>query len=272
MSSRTATLAALFAAVQFVSACGGGDDDDGAPAPAPVGSPAPAPAPAPNPPAAPTTISPLKTLVYDVARENDGTAFTGAGAVSDPTTSGASLSLGAAGTIVLTVDASSGFVITTPDYTVVNRFAGSVLMLCDATTTPGDSTARYVAVADSVAQGGVAPQAVTDAAALAGLRFFKMSNCSYQSATGAQGQNIAADADSLYLEFDAGGNASGNATTTYSAAEFNDMLANGSSVGGSRFAAWRFTVNGQDSIVLVELGDYDAGNQVPGFVKLWLPQ
>jgi hypothetical protein len=255
---RTAALALLFATAQLVAACGGGGDDDDA---------------APAPPSQPTTISPLKTLVYDVLREDDGTPFTGAGQVSDPTANGATLSLGAAGSIVLTVDQTgNGFSITTPDYLVVNRFAGSVLMLCDATATPGATTARYVAVSDSVAQGGVAAEAVSSVSALAGLRFYKMSNCSYQSATGAQGQSSAADADSLYLEFDANGDATSNATTTYTAAQFNQMLANGTSVGGSTFAAYRFTVDGQDSYVLVERGDYDAVNLVPGFVKLWLPQ
>jgi hypothetical protein len=187
--------------------------------------------------------------------------------------SGATLSLGAQGEIVLTVDSSNGFVITTPGYYVFSRYAGSVLMLCDATTTPGTSTTRYVAVASSVAAGGVAPEAVTSAAALVGLRFYKLFNCSYQSASGSQDQNAAANADSLHLDFDAAGNATSNAfTTTYAAAEFSDMLAHGSSVAGSGFAAYRFMIDGQSRIVLVEHSDYDAVNQSPGTVRLWLPQ
>jgi hypothetical protein len=290
LSSRAAVLAALFAAAQL-AACGGNDNDP-APAAAPVASPAPAPAPAPSAaptppaptppapaapapaaPAAPVTISPLKTLAYTVTGQADGTAPGAAGQVSEPTASGATLSLGAPGPIVLTVDNSSGFVITTPGYYVFNRYAGSVLMLCDAATTPGTSTARYVAVAASVAEGGVAPEAVTSAAALAGLRFYKLSNCAYQSATGSQDQNTAADADSLHLEFDGAGNATSNASTVnYTAAEFSEMLANGSSVAGSSFAAYRFVIDGQPRLVLVERGDYDAVNQTPGTLRLWLPQ
>jgi uncharacterized repeat protein (TIGR01451 family) len=276
LSSRAAVLAALFAAAQL-AACGGNDNDP-APAPAPVASPAPSPAPTPPapppPPAAPvTTISPLKTLAYTVSVPNDGTTPAAAGQVSDPTANGATLSLGAPGQIVLTVDNSNGFVITTPDYYVFNRYAGSVLMLCDAATTPGSSTARFVAVSASVAEGGVAPEAVTSAAALAGMRFYKLSNCAYQSAAGSQDQDVAADADSLQLEFDSAGNATSNAMTmTFTAAEFSDMLANGTSVGGLGFTAWRFTIDGQSRIVLVERSNYDAVNQTPGTVQLWLPQ
>lgn len=276
LSSRAAVLAALFAAAQL-AACGGNDNDP-APAPAPVASPAPSPAPTPPapppPPAAPvTTISPLKTLAYTISVPDDGTTPAAAGQVSDPTANGATLSLGAPGQIVLTVDNSNGFVITTPDYYVFNRYAGSVLMLCDAATTPGSSTARYVAVAASVAEGGVAPEAVTSAAALAGMRFYKLSNCAYQSAAGSQDQDVAADADSLQLEFDSAGNATSNAMTmTFTAAEFSDMLANGSSVGGLGFTAWRFTIDGQPRTVLVERSNHDAVNQTPGTVQLWLPQ
>jgi hypothetical protein len=270
LSSRTAVLAALFAAAQL-AACGGNDNEP-APTPAPVGSPAPTPPP--PPPAPPvTTISPLKILSYAVTGQADGTPPATSGQVSEPTTSGATLALGAQGQIVLTVDSSNGFVITAPGYYVFNRYAGSVLMLCDAATTPGTSTARYVAVAASVAEGGVAPEAVTNAAALAGQRFYKLSNCAYQSASGSQDQNTAADASSLHLDFDATGNATSTAmSTTYTAAEFSDMLANGTSVAGLGFTAWRFTIDGQPRIVLVERGDYDAVNQTPGMVQLWLPQ
>jgi hypothetical protein len=268
LSSRTAVLATLFAAAQL-AACGGNDNND--PAPAPVASPAPAPAPAPAAPV--TTISPLKTLTYAVTGQASGTAPAAAGQVSEPTTSGATLSLGDRGQIVLTVDNSNGFVITTPGYYVFNRYAGSVLMLCDAATTPGTSTARLVAVAQSVAAGGAAPEAVTSAAALAGSRFYKLANCSYQSASGSQGQNTAADADSLHLDFDAAGNATSNAMTmTFTAAEFSDMLANGSNIAGLSFTAWRFTIDGQPRTVLFERSDYDAVTQTPGIVQLWLPQ
>jgi hypothetical protein len=275
LSSRTAVLAALFAAAQL-AACGG-NDNDAAPAPAPVASPAPAQTP-PAPPTAPpvTTISPLKVLTYSVAGQADGTAPAGAGQVSAPSTTGATLSLGAQGSIVLTVDSSNGFVITTPDYHVVNRYAGSVLMLCDAATTPGTSAARYVAVAASVAEGGGAPAAVTSAAALAGLRLFKLSDCSYQSANGSQGQNTAADADSLFLEFDSNGNTSSNASdVTYSAAQFSALLAsgqNGPNDTGAQFAAYRFTIDSQPRTVIVERGRYDAADAATAFVRLWLPQ
>ena len=59
---------------------------------------------------------------------------------------------------------------------------------------------------------------------------------------------------------------------TYTAAEFSDMLATGSSVGGLGFTAWRFTINGQPRIVLVERSAYDAVKQTPAMVLLWLPQ
>jgi hypothetical protein len=278
--SRAAVLAALFAAVQL-AACGG-NDNSAAPTAAPVAAPSPSPAPAPvtTPPAAPlppaaavVTISPLKTLTY--ALTGPAAAGGDAGQVSAATASGATLSLGAAGQIVLAVDSSnSGFVVTTPDYLVVNRFAGSLLMLCDAAATPGTSAARYVAIATSVAAGGVAAEAVTRADALAGLRFFKLSDCAYQSGNGSQGQNTAADADSLVLEFDRSGNASSNAsTTTYSAAEFSDLLANGTTTAdGTHFAAYRFTIDGQPRTVIFERGRYDAGDAASGFVRLWLPQ
>ena len=277
LSSRSALLAALFAAAQL-AACGGNDTDP-APAPAPVAAsaptPGPAPAPAPTPAPTPTppvmTISPLKALTYTVAGRADGPAADGQ--VSAPTTSGATLSLGAQGSIVLTVDSSNGFVITTPDYLVVNRYAGSVLMLCDAAATPGTSAARYVAVAATVAEGGVAPATLTSAAALAGLRFFKLSDCAYQSANGSQGQNTAADADSLFLEFDSNGNTSSNASEAhYSAAEFSAMLASGANDAGAQFAAYRFTIDGQPRTVIVERGRYDAADAGSGFVRVWLPQ
>ena len=125
--------------------------------------------------------------------------------------SGATLSLGAQGQIVLTVDSSSnGFVISTPGYDVFNRYAGSVLMLCDAATTPGTSTSRYVAVAASVATGGAAAEAVTNAAALAG-KLLQVCQCSYPSANGSQEQNTAADSTTLRLDFDTAGNATSNA-------------------------------------------------------------
>jgi hypothetical protein len=265
LSSRNAVLAALFAAAQL-AACGGNDNDTAA-APAPVATPAPTPSPTPAPTA--TTISPIKVLTYAISGQADGAMSAGAGQVSAPTTTGATLPLGAQGAIVLTVDTSNnGFVITTPNYAVVNRYAGSVLMLCDATTTPGTTAARYVAVAASVAEGGAAPVALTSAAALAGLRFFKLSDCAYQSGSGSQGQNTAADADTLFLEFDSSGNASSNASdVNYSAAQFSAMLAS-----GSQFAAWRFTISGQPRTVLVERGRYDAADAGSGFVKLWLPQ
>jgi hypothetical protein len=286
LSSRAAVLAALFTAAQL-AACGGNDTDTGAAAPAPVASPAPAPAPAPTPPAppapptttpTPVTVSPLKALRYTLQGPADSGSGSGsdsgAGEVGAPTASGATLSLSGQRQITLVVDSSSnGFAITSPDYYVVSRYAGSVLMLCDPTTAAGTTTARYVAVASVAAQGGVAAEAVTSASALAGLRFFKLSNCSYQSGDGSQGQHIAADAESLQLEFDAGGNASSNALASgYSAAQFSDMLANRSSVDGSRFAAYRFMVDGQPRFVLVEHGTYDAS--IPGatFVRLWLPQ
>ena len=50
------------------------------------------------------------------------------------------------------------------------------------------------------------------------------------------------------------------------------MLAHGSSVGGLNFTAWRFTIDGQPRVVLVERSDYDTVNQTPGIVQLWLPQ
>jgi hypothetical protein len=273
LSSRSAALAALFAAAQL-AACGGNDTDT-APAAAPVASPAPAPAPTSAP--AVTTISPLKVLTYTIAGQADGASPAGAGQVSAPTTSGATLPLGAQGAIVLTVDRSNnGFVIATPDYSVVNRYAGSVLMLCDAATTPGTTAARYVAVAARVAEGGVAPQVLTSATALAGLRFFKLSDCAYQSGNGSQGQNTAADADTLFLEFDSSGNASSNASdVTYSAAQFSAMLSSGQdgpNDAGAQFAAYRFTIFGQPRSVIVERGRYDVADAATAFVRLWLPQ
>ena len=221
-----------------------------------------------------TTISPLKVLTYTVAGQADGTSPAGAGQVSAPTASGATLSLGAQSAIVLTVDSSNnGFVVTTPDYTVVNRYAGSVLMLCDAAAAPGASAARYVTVAASVAEGGTAPATLTSATALAGLRFFKLSDCAYQSGNGNQGQNTAADADTLFLEFDSSGNASSNASdVNYSAAQFSAMLAQGPNDAGAPFAAYRFTIDGQPRSVIVERGRYDAADAASGFVRLWLPQ
>jgi hypothetical protein len=221
-----------------------------------------------------TTISPLKVLAYTIAGQADGVVSADAGQVNAPTASGATLPLGAQGAVVLTVDRSnSGFVITTPNYTVVNRYAGSVLMLCDVATTPGTTAARYVAVAASVADGGVAPEALTSAAALAGLRFFKLSDCAYQSGSGSQGQNTAANAETLFLEFDGNGNASSNASEArYSAAQFSAMLTQGPNDAGSQFTAYRFTIDGQSRSVIVERGRYDAANAATAFVRLWLPQ
>jgi hypothetical protein len=271
LSSRSAVLAALFAAAQL-AACGGNDTDTAA-APTPLATPAPTP-PAPPPPAAVTTVSPLKVLTYTVTGQADGATSAGAGQVSAPNSSGATLSLGAQGAIELTVDSSNnGFVVTTPNYLVVSRYAGSVLMLCDAAATPGTTAARYVAVAASVAEGGVAAEVLTNAASLAGLRFFKLSDCAYQSGNGSQGQNTAASAETLFLEFDGNGNASSNASETgYSAAQFSAMLSSGPSDAGAQFAAWRFTIDGQPRSVIVERGRYDAADAASGFVRLWLPQ
>lgn len=281
-----AALAALFVAVQLLAACGGNDDDNnsgspngngaGAPVSAPAPSPAPAEAPAaaPSAPAAPTTISPLKALDYALEQpDGSGADFSGGGAVSEPTANGATLALGAAGSVVLTVDGSGDdLTITTPDYRVVSRFAGSLLMLCDISATPGDGAARAVAVAREVAAGGIAAEAVTDATLLAGLRFFKMGHCSYQ-ASGPQGQNSAADADTLSLAFDAAANATSPVfQREYSAAEFSAMLAEGSAIDGMRFGAWRFMVDGQAQYALVERIEADVANGVPALIQLWLPR
>jgi hypothetical protein len=279
LSSRAAALAALFAAAQL-AACGGNDTEKATAtaAPAPVASPAPAPAPTtPAPPATnplPVTGSPLKALQYTLQGPGDGNGDSSAGQVGAPTASSATLSLSGGRQTTLAVDTSNnGFAITSPDYYVVNRYAGAVLMLCDPTTAPGTTTAHYVAVASVAAQGGVAAEAVTSASALAGMRFFKLSNCSYQSGNGSQGQHDAANADTLQLEFDAGGNASSTALAgSYSAAQFSDMLASGSMLDGARFTAYRFMVDGQPQFALVERGTYDASNPDATFVRLWLPQ
>jgi hypothetical protein len=212
-------------------------------------------------------------LAYELKKEDDGTAApAGTGAISSPTTTGATLALGATGSAVLTVDPVAGpAAITTPDYLVVSRFGGSLVMLCDAATLPGDSVGRFVGVASSIAQGGLAPQPLTDAAALAGLRLVKMYNCSYHATDGPQRQNTAADAMTASIEFDTEANLTigGN---TWTAAQLSDMLANGTSVAGSRFTAWRFTVDGSPRVVLLQRGDYDATNNVAGFLRLWLPE
>jgi hypothetical protein len=263
---RAATLAVLFATVQLVACGGGGGDDDddvGAAPPPPVAAP----------PAQPQTISPLKALTYDVLTPTGSTDLGAAGAVSAPTASGATLSLGALGQTVLGVDTNGGFHVTSNDYLVVSRANGSVLMLCDATQTPGTSPARVVAVASSVAEGGLAATAVTDATQLAGQRFFKMADCTYVSGAGSQAQNDAATAETLTMDVDASGNMTSNAfTATFTAAEFSALLAGGATIDGSQFTAWRIVDDGVSSYVLVERGYDDPVNQIGGYVKLWLPE
>jgi hypothetical protein len=263
-SMRAATLAALFATVQLV-ACGGGDDDDDAGA-------APPP-PAAAPPSQPTTVSPLKALTYSVLAPTGSADLGAAGAVSAPTTTGATLSLGTLGTTVLGVDTSSGFEVTSNDYLVVARANGSILMLCDAAQVPGTTPARVVAVASSVAQGGLAASAVTDATQLAGQRFFKMADCAYVDGAGSQAQNDAATVDTLTMDVDASGNMTSNAfSATFTAAEFSALLAGGTTIDGSLFTAWRIDNDGEFSFVLVERGYADPVNQIGGYVKLWLPE
>jgi hypothetical protein len=265
-SMRAATLAALFATVQLV-ACGGGggddnNDDNGAAPPPPVAAP----------PSQPTTVSPLKALTYSVLAPAGSTDLGAAGAVSAPTTTGATLSLGALGSTVLGVDTGSGFDVTSNDYLVVARSNGSILMLCDAAPTPGTTPARAVAVASSVAQGGLAATVVTDATELAGQRLFKMADCSYVSGSGSQSQDDAATVDTLTMDVDANGNMTSNAfAATFTAAEFSALLAGGATADGTRFSAWRIDNDGEDSYVLVERGYDDPVNQIGGYVKLWLP-
>ena len=263
---RAATLAALFATVQL-AACGGGggddNDDAGAAPPPPVAAP----------PAQPQTISPLKALTYSVLTPSGSADLGAAGAVSAPTASGATLSLGNLGQTVLGVDTGGGFHVTSNDYLVVSRANGSVLMLCDATPTPGSSPARVVAVASSVAQGGLAATAVTDATQLAGERFFKLADCAYASGTGSQQQNAAADAQTLSMDFDASGNMSSDAmVATYTAAEFSALLGGATASDGSRFSAWRIDNAGVASYVLVERGYADPVTAAGGYVRLWLPE
>lgn len=51
------------------------------------------------------------------------------------------------------------------------------------------------------------------------------------------------------------------------------MLAQGTpSAEGSRFAAYRFTIDGQARVLIVERGLYDAADAASGFIRLWLPQ
>jgi hypothetical protein len=264
-SMHAATLAALFATVQLVACGGGGDGDDDAGA-------APPP-PAAAPPSQPTTVSPLKALTYSVLAPSGSADLGAAGAVSSPTTTGATLSLGTLGSTVLGVDTAGGFDVSSNDYLVVARSNGSILMLCDTAQTPGTTPARVVAVASSVAQGGLAATVVTDAADLAGQRFFKMADCAYVAGTGSQHQNDAATVDTLTMDIDASGNMTSNAfAATFTAAEFSALLAGGATIDGSRFSAWRIDNDGEDSYVLVERGYDDPVNQIGGYVKLWLPE
>ena len=114
---------------------------------------------------------------------------------------------------------------------------------------------------------------VSNAAALAGQRFYKLSACAYQSRLGSQGQNTAADADTLSLDFDSSGNASSTSfEPTYSAAQVNVLLAGAMSVNGMRWSAYRLLIDGMPKNVIIDRGDYDSASNTGGALRLWLQE
>jgi hypothetical protein len=216
-----------------------------------------------------------------VLRYDDGYPFTPDGAITDSTPSGGTLRLGnrfatVFETVLNVTDASSfAMTATSADYYVVQRYAGSVLMLCDPTTQPGSTKARYVSMAAVVESGGHAYTNVTDTASLAGKTFYAMGNCSYLAPiAGPQFQNTAHDSNTLRLTFDANGDvfrSDYNVGPIYSAANFNLMLG-GTYYNNWSYGAFRFNVNGVERIVIVERNTHDEINVVDGFVRLWLPE
>lgn len=202
-----------------------------------------------------------------------------AGAVTDRTAAGGTLDLGAttnggahAFTHLEVVDATSfSMTASAADFHVVNRLQGGVLMLCDATTTPGSSLARYVAVALQADSGGSAATAVTDVAVLAGKKFYELRDCAYaDTAGGSQGQSAAHDVQTNSLSIAANGDVSiASIGAAYSAANLQLML-NGTVYNSHRFSAFSFTSGGTERIVLVEQVWFDELSPVAGAVKLWL--
>jgi hypothetical protein len=225
--------------------------------------------------------SALKPTRYTVLRYDDGFGFTPAGAVVNATANGGTLQLGAQGSTrfetVLTVTDTASFAMTATNaaYSVVNRYAGSVLMLCDAVAAAGRTPGRFVAVAAEVTSGGTPYTQLTDSATLRDKSFYAVRDCSYQAEFGAQqNQSIAHDANTLRLMIDSSGDVRlsdfpPSAGVAWGATNFNLMLA-GASFNAWRFAAYSFVVAGTERVVLVERTPADLAGLTDGTVRLWL--
>lgn len=273
-------LASLFACCALVSACGGGGGAaNEAPSPAPTPSPAPAPAPAPAPDPDPGPAAALKVSGYTVYLRDDGLAFSGAGAVTPSAGSNdVAVSLGSRGETRFSVLSESPFSLSARsiDFRAAARFDGSLVMLCAPGATPGAGLSRYALVAQAVADGGVLPVQFTTVATLANRTLYAFAHCSYQAASGSQGQDSAHDAQTVALSFDAAGSAvrSGDAPGSgpYFTSDQLGLLLGGTPVNGRAVAAYRAMVGGVERVFLIERTFYDEIGATEGSLTIWLDE
>lgn len=214
---------------------------------------------------------------YVVYLRDDGNAFSGAGALSNPTASGATLSLGNRGQTTLTVTGTAPFAMSaaSADFRVWARHDGSLAMLCDPASTPGATSSRYALVAATVASGGAATTQLVQAASLAGKTLYQFAHCSYMGASGSQNQDTAHDANTVSLSFDATGNATRSNAAPGEGPYFVDtaldlQLGGGTVVNGRSVSAFRISSGGTERYVVIERTGYDEIGFIEGSLTLWV--
>ena len=219
---------------------------------------------------APTTYTVYKTGQQD--------PLSGAGAISSPTASGGTLSLGADGSTTLRVAGTAAYAMTAamPNYYTVNRRNGALVMLCDplaVASKPGFTHAQYVAIATSSAAPETQGVAVTNATELAGKSFYEVDECSYVKDDGvftSEGQNSAPSGATLEIRFDASGNAR-NTLGSFDTATFTGFL-NGTPFVDAKgrniwFSAYKFNSGSEQKIYFAIRIEPFGGDQ--GYVVAW---
>lgn len=216
---------------------------------------------------------------YTIYKTGQQAALSGAGAISSPTASGGTLSLGADGNTALAVAGTTDFAMTATNrnFYTVNRRSGAVLMLCDPLAVadkPGFTHAQYVAIATHSATPDTQGVLVTSAAELAGKSFHEIDECSYVKDDGIftpEQQNRAPSGATLEHRFDASGNLRSSDGLFVDAATFTGHLNGTPFVDGKGrniwFSAYKFTVGSEQKIYFAIRIEPFGGDQ--GYVVAW---
>jgi hypothetical protein len=135
---------------------------------------------------------------------------------------------------------------------------------------------RYALVAETVSAGGMQPVQVTTVASLANKKLFAFAHCSYTSITGPQGQDVAHDAQTVFLSFDNVGNATRSSAPPSEGAYFDQValsaMLTGTVFNGRAVAAYKVSVAGVDRLFLIERTFYDEISATEGSLTLWIEE